>query len=208
MSKLTKHDQPSSKLSSLASLYVLGTLPEAEHSDFERHLKDGCTVCTTEVDRASSVLAGLVQASAHSIPSGMRERFQKRLKDEPSLAKDAAASKGILLREAGVLIARTEAMQWHEGPYSGIWVKPLFLDQQQQRATSLVRMEPSTHYPSHRHSGPEELFLLEGDLVVEGQVMRPGDYCNAQPASTHGESYTQAGCLFILSASQLDQVLS
>jgi hypothetical protein len=34
-----------------------------------------------------------------------------------------------------------------------------------------------------------------------------GDYCNAQPESIHGESYTKAGCLFILSACQSDEVL-
>jgi anti-sigma factor ChrR (cupin superfamily) len=114
---------------------------------------------------------------------------------------------GILFRKSGILIERTESMEWQAGPSSGIWVKPLFRDRQQQRATSLVRMEPGTRYPSHRHNGTEELFLIEGDFVIEGLVMRSGDYCNAQPASIHGESYTQAGCVFILSACQLDQVL-
>jgi anti-sigma factor ChrR (cupin superfamily) len=206
MSKLIKHDHPSSETATLATLYVLGTLTKGEHSDFEQHLKDGCKVCDSEVNRASAILAALAKADAPTMPSGMRERFQMRVKNEHGLAKDAAGD-GILLFKSGLLIARTEAMEWKAGPVSGMWVKPLFLDQQQQRATSLVRMEPGTFYASHRHNGSEEIFLLEGDFAVEGLVMKSGDYCNAQPASTHGESYTKAGCLFILSACRLDQVL-
>lgn len=206
MSKLTKHKDPSSETANLASLYVLGTFTPSERSDFEQHLVDGCKVCDSEVKRVSAILAALAEASAPNMPSGIRERFQARMKNQPALAKDAA-NDGILLHESGVLIARTEAMEWQAGPFSGIWVKPLFLDRQLQRTTSLVRIEPATFYPSHRHNGPEEIFLLEGDFAVEGLVMRAGDYCNAQPASTHGESYTKAGCLFILIACQLDQVL-
>jgi|ERR1700686_2325456 anti-sigma factor ChrR (cupin superfamily) len=206
MSKLAKHEQPSSEISGRASLYVLGTLAAREHSDFERHLLDGCRVCNSEVERATAVLSALAESAAATMPSGMRERFRTRMKNDKVLAEQI--NNGILLRKSGVLIERTKAMEWHAGPVPGMWIKPLFVDKQQQRATSLVRMEPGAHYPSHRHNGPEELFVLEGDFVIEGLVMRSGDYCNAQAASVHGESYTAAGCLFILSACQLDQVLS
>jgi hypothetical protein len=158
-------------------------------------------VLTAEPQRLA-ILAALAEAAAPTMPSGIRKRFQTRLKNEHVLAGD-----GILLRESGVLIARTEAMEWQPGPFSGIWVKLLFFDQQQQRTTSLVRLEPGTSYPRHRHNGSEEIFLLDGDFAVEGLILVSGDYCNAQAASTHGESYTKTGCMFILSACQLDQVL-
>jgi anti-sigma factor ChrR (cupin superfamily) len=83
----------------------------------------------------------------------------------------------------------------------------LFVDDQQQCVTSLVRMEAGTHFPAHRHGGPEEVLLLSGDLVVEGQRMKPGDYCRAETASIRGESYTPSGCLFLLKASQHDQII-
>jgi len=35
-----------------------------------------------------------------------------------------------------------------------------------------------------------------GDLVLEGQNMKPGDYCRAETGSIHSESYTESGCLF------------
>jgi len=206
MAKLIKHDRPSADTANLASLYLLGTLTEYEHSDFERHLEEGCAVCNAEVESASSVLGALAAAAGSPTPSGMRERFQARLNKNE---KDESPNhRGILFLRAGVVISRTNSMRWRPGPFPGVWIKPLYLDQQQQRATSLVRMDPGTHYPSHRHHGAEEVFLLDGDFVVEGQVMRPGDYCNAQPDSIHAEGYTNAGCMFILSASQSDEILT
>ena len=206
MAKLIKHDRASADTANLASLYVLGTLTEDERSDFERHLEEGCAICNAEVESASSVLGALAGAAGSPTPSRMRERFQARLNKN---GKDESPNdRGILLRHAGVLISRTDSMQWRPGPFPGVWIKPLYLDQQQQRATSLVRMDPGTHYPSHRHNSAEEVFLLDGDFVLEGQVMRPGDYCNAQPDSIHGEGYTNAGCMFILSASQSDEILT
>jgi anti-sigma factor ChrR (cupin superfamily) len=207
MPKLTKHDRASADTASLASLYVIGMLTEDERSDFERHLEEGCAICNSEVESASAALGALAGSAGSPQPSGMRERFQARLNKEESVMKDST-DHGILLREAGVVISRTESMQWRPGPFPGVWIKPLYLDQQQQRATSLVRMDPGTRYPSHRHNSAEEVFLLDGDFVVEGQVMRPGDYCHAQPASVHLESYTNAGCMFIISASQSDEILT
>ena len=86
----------------------------------------------------------------------------------------------------------------------------LFVDDRQQCVTSLVRMQAEHAFssaPAARRS-PEEVYLLEGDLIVEGQRMKPGDYCRAETTSIHGESYTASGCLFSFSkASQHDQII-
>ena len=49
--------------------------------------------------------------------------------------------------------------------------------------------------------------MLSGDLHVEDQVMRTGDYCRADSGTIHGETFTDGGCLFLLMASQDNQVL-
>ncbi len=54
-------------------------------------------------------------------------------------------------------------------------------------------MDPGATYPSHRHTEVEELYLLEGDLFVEGQWMKPGDYCRDEPESIHGKVRTDKG---------------
>jgi DNA-binding NarL/FixJ family response regulator/quercetin dioxygenase-like cupin family protein len=113
----------------------------------------------------------------------------------------------ILLNQSGLLISRTETMVWQAGRSPGCWMKTLLVEEPGLIATSLVRMDAGAHFPAHRHLSAEEVFLLAGDLVVEGQKMKPGDYCRAETNSIHSESYTEAGCLFFLKSSQLDEIV-
>jgi len=113
----------------------------------------------------------------------------------------------ILLNHAGLLISRTEAMAWQPGRVSGCWMKTLVVEERSRIATSLVRMDAGAHFPAHRHLCAEQVFLLAGDLVVEGQKMKPGDYCHAETNSVHSESYTETGCIFVLRSSQLDEII-
>jgi DNA-binding NarL/FixJ family response regulator len=113
----------------------------------------------------------------------------------------------VLLDRFGLFISRTEGMEWQAGGAPGCQRKVLFVDERQQSVTSLVRVQAGTHFPAHQHGGPEEVFMLRGDLVVEGQTMKPGDYCRAETASIHCESHTESGCLFLLKASQYDDII-
>jgi DNA-binding NarL/FixJ family response regulator len=113
----------------------------------------------------------------------------------------------ILLDHNGLFIARSEGMQWGAIDISGCQKKILFVDDREKSVTSIVRMQAGTQFPPHRHGGVEEVFILQGDLVVEGQPMKPGDYCRAEPATTHRESFTESGCIFLLKASQQDEIL-
>src|SRR3954452_15293405 len=74
--------------------------------------------------------------------------------------------------------------------------------------TLLVRMEPGNRYTSHRHSDIEELLVLSGQLHVKGRPMHTGDYCRAESGTFHGETYTNSGCLFLLLASQGNNLFS
>jgi hypothetical protein len=68
-------------------------------------------------------------------------------------------------------------------------------------------MEGGVRYPPHRHADTEELYLLDGDLMVEGQVLRAGDYCAATGGTTRGAVYSEAGCTFLLVASERDAIV-
>jgi ChrR Cupin-like domain len=71
---------------------------------------------------------------------------------------------------------------------------------------SLVRMDGGIRYPPDRHTDTEELYLLEGDLAVEQQVLLAGDYCAAIAGTMHGSMYSQDGCTFILIASEPERL--
>src|SRR4030095_3651130 len=55
--------------------------------------------------------------------------------------------------------------EWEEVA-SGISCKLLSNDRQADRVSMLVRLAPGVEYPPHRHSGTEELFLLQGELWI------------------------------------------
>jgi anti-sigma factor ChrR (cupin superfamily) len=119
----------------------------------------------------------------------------------------APREQGVLLQQSGLLISRSQEMDWQSFA-PGIVFKPLFTDTDRQYATCLVRMDAGARYPSHRHVDLEELFLLSGDLHVGPEVMQAGDYCRAVSDSVHSETFSESGCLFLLLASQRNELLA
>jgi len=53
-------------------------------------------------------------------------------------------------------------------PITGIWAKALFVDVKQGCVTTLIRMDPGTYYPTHRHEAAEDL-PPEGGIMFEGR---------------------------------------
>jgi anti-sigma factor ChrR (cupin superfamily) len=129
----------------------------------------------------------------------LRERLLSEVSRSPRVP-------GVLFEQGGLLIARSDELQW-QSMAPGISYKALYEDATRKYTTSLVRMEAGAHYSSHHHAGIEELFMLSGDLHLENQVMRAGDYCRADSGSIHGESFSDAGCLFLMVASQENQIV-
>jgi hypothetical protein len=49
--------------------------------------------------------------------------------------------------------------------------------------------------------------VISGSLVIEGQVLRPGDFHYADAASEHGEIWTDEGMEVLIVATASDYVL-
>jgi anti-sigma factor ChrR (cupin superfamily) len=88
-------------------------------------------------------------------------------------------------------------------PVPGVRMKILTIDRARDRVTMLIKGEPGATYPAHRHSGPEECFVIAGSLI-EGQVLRAGDFHHAESESDHGELHTDEGVEVLLVASASD----
>jgi anti-sigma factor ChrR (cupin superfamily) len=82
--------------------------------------------------------------------------------------------------------------------------KILAIDRARDLVTMLLKGEPGTRYPAHRHSGPEECYVISGSLNVEGRVLRAGDFHHAEGGSDHGEAWTDEGMEVLLVASASD----
>ncbi len=78
--------------------------------------------------------------------------------------------------------------------YKGVFVKSLRFDEETQRSrTILLKFEPGASYPYHNHPGGEELFVLDGEAIIEGETLGAGDYLYTPPSFKHSVK-TEKGC--------------
>jgi quercetin dioxygenase-like cupin family protein len=96
-------------------------------------------------------------------------------------------------------VTSTGKMNWtplqEEGvDTTGIFVKILRFDEQQQRPPSiLLKFEPGAKYPYHNHPGGEEIFVTKGSCLVNNTLLNAGDYLYTPPGFKHFVK-TDSGC--------------
>jgi quercetin dioxygenase-like cupin family protein len=82
--------------------------------------------------------------------------------------------------------------------YDGVFVKSLRYDAETGRSkTILLKFGPGASYPYHNHPGGEEIYVLEGSVVIEGAELSAGDYLYTPPGYRHGVR-TDTGCVLLL----------
>ena len=86
-------------------------------------------------------------------------------------------------------------------------VKMLATNAKENRVTMLVRLAPGGEYPPHRHAGVEELYLLQGELIVDDKKLYAGDYIHAGAGSVDHRVWSETGCTCVLLTSTQDEIL-
>lgn len=102
-------------------------------------------------------------------------------------------------------IVKSQQTQWQplieKGiHYEGIFVKSLRYDPDKQRSTTiLLKFEKGASYPYHNHPAGEEIFILDGEAIIEGATLQHGDYLYTPPTFKHSVK-TVTGCtmLFVI----------
>ena len=175
-----------------AALHALGALDGMEHLEFERLIEDE----GADAQHARAELASFVEVSAQlglalspTIPppwlkARLLEKIQ-RTAQEPSPT------------EPGFTFIRSTEGAWIE-PMPGMRLKVLHVDPTTQRTTAIAKFAPGYRFPPHRHAETEELFVLEGGCVCQGQVLLPGDYHRSDADSVHCETTTDEGCTLLI----------
>ena len=178
----------------LASLYVLGALPGTEAAEFENTARRHPEVAALvhDLSQISAALTGtFLPPVAPGPPPELKGRILARL-DEPRVAASATSI------GQGQFSFAMQAMKgdWKTLPVPGCRLKELEVND--RYAMILLQLDPGTTYPHHHHSGPEECYVLEGDIRIAGQTLRAGDFHHAAASSTHGVSTTEKGCTLLL----------
>jgi quercetin dioxygenase-like cupin family protein len=176
-------------IQALALADAIGALDPDERRDFEGRL------AALPLDVRAEV-AHLYDASVDIASSAIGEAPSPGIRDA-LIARIAAPSNHTITAADGA---------WVETQVPGLRMKILAIDRVRDRVTMLVKGEPGARYPAHRHTGPEECYVISGSLVVEGQVLRPGDFHHAEGESEHGEIWTDEGMEVLIVATASDYV--
>ncbi|MEM8654279.1 MAG: cupin domain-containing protein [Pseudomonadota bacterium] len=81
-----------------------------------------------------------------------------------------------------------------------VWKKVLAHETETGRSMYLLRCLPGASIKPHIHERAEHLFILEGELWIDGKLYSAGDAQVAKPGSVHPEITMPAGCLVLVSA--------
>lgn len=175
-----------------ASLYALGTLGEAEARAFETELRGNAelAVLVRGLQQAADALAA---SRAVPPPPALKQKVLQRI--------DASAStttKPTPAALAGLsFLARAEHQDWKALPIPGAFIKLLSLEKDRGYAVLLGKLEPGVRYPAHVNAGPEDFFILTGDLVIGDRKLVAGDFHHADAGSQHVENYSVGGCTLL-----------
>ncbi len=174
------------------SVYALGIVPRGEIAAAEHHLAS-CPDCRSELDELRPLVARFAAWPTDVLrpAASLHERLAERIAGETSAE--------------AVLAERPE---WSEPPWEsvapGIECKLLATDEERDRVSMLVRLEPGASYPPHTHAGVEELHLLDGELWIDERKLFPGDYNYGAPGAGDDRVFSETGCTCVLVTSTKD----
>ncbi len=176
----------------MVSLYAAGALPAEEAAEFEHALASGDPAALRAWSEFAPVVQALAAVAAAPAPQSARDWLLER------------ASNGAAPQPSWVMI-RSAFGQWAETGIPGVQLKSLFIDRLRNIHTFLLRVAPGTQVPTHAHSGPEECFVVSGDLHTYDTILRDGDYLRADARTTHPPSFTRDGCTLLVTAAIGDE---
>ncbi len=208
-----------------AHSFVLGILSAVEDQGFREHLLEGCGSCGRELEESRALVADLDVArvqragatGASVLPRALRAKALADLGPRPARKTPFSSLFGEEQRPReklrlpsnlpGVSLVLDSEEGWVETQVPGVSFKTLFEDRERRFATALVRMAPGSSYPSHRHAGIEECYVISGDVSLGDHTFGGGDYLVSQVGSIHPPHETDGGCVLLIVSSQDDQLL-
>ena len=201
---------PDEEFTILAALQALDTLDESESRALTEKL-----IASPEVQSERAAFEAAIAAIAYTAPPvpvapDLKNRLFQRIAELPPTPAESVNLKPIVTspteNNTPSLIVRSNEVKWKSYGVPGVWLRKLYIDKQKREITCLMRLEPGSTFPLHRHAGSEEVFVLEGDLIVEGEICYQGDYIRSVPGSTHSP-LTQGGCLLLMKTSTDNETL-
>jgi anti-sigma factor ChrR (cupin superfamily) len=179
----------------LVFLFALQALPSHEIAAVEAQISS-CQDCRLEIETLRPIVRSFVNWSTDVLrpAESMWDRLAKRIVDETGERPFIPPLEPRL------------KPKWEEA-VPGIHTQILAWDTENDRVSMLVRLDPGTDYPRHKHAGIEELHLLHGILRVDDRTLYPGDFIHAEAGSIDSRVWSETGCTCFLMTSLSDELL-
>lgn len=101
------------------------------------------------------------------------------------------------------IVINTNDQPWVPSPTIGVERRPLDrIGAEVARATSLVKYDPNSAFPTHVHSGGEEYLVIEGIFSDEEGDHPAGNYVRNPVGSKHAP-HTKYGCIILVKLHQM-----
>jgi anti-sigma factor ChrR (cupin superfamily) len=175
-----------------ASLYALGALTPAEAEAFAAELAGKSELRDFARSLQSTVALVGCSAAPAALPPRLKDKVFGRI-DEWEAAQ--APGKSPPAATPGLSFAPAAGDGgWKPLPIPGTFIKLLSLERERGYAVLLGKLEPGARYPAHINAGPEDFYILTGDLVIGDRKLTAGDFHHADAGSQHAENYSVKGC--------------
>jgi anti-sigma factor ChrR (cupin superfamily) len=191
-----------------AALFALGMLNEADQQQFAAEVRDDAELREFSWSLQRTVGQVALSVPARTPPSTLKEKVLGRIGAQPA-SGSAQAPRPSAAALAGLrFLPGAEQTGWKPLPVPGAWIKLLSFEPERGYAVLLGKLDPGVRYPAHTNAGPEDFYILTGDLHVGDQVLGPGDFHHADAGSLHGENHSVEGCTLLAVLTTDDPLVS
>lgn len=191
-----------------SDLYAFGMLSAAEAEEFERKVLAG-EVDANQLDESLQTLTALCEEISSVMPAprrAVKDSIMAAIAPEPDGAARAATPPGMARAGREQFFLHADEGEW-VNLMPGISIRVLHDYTEENRTLFMVRLAPGAKYPTHRHAGLEECLVLEGDLHVDGHVLRNGDFTASYADTVHVDTHSEGGCVLLISSPLNDEFI-
>lgn len=191
------------KLRELAAEVAHGTAGAAEQAAFHTLLAEADSEARHEIGQLFDMAALLSINAARQPSPGLKAKVLANVlasKTASAGGSDSSEAKAASESTRGhgfSFVRADDTSGWRQLAVRGASVKVLSLDRATGYATVMGKLEAGARYPSHAHSGAEQIYMVSGDLMVGDVHLKAGDFHRAAAGSVHGENYSETGCVII-----------
>ena len=180
-----------------ASLYALGALSGDERQQFEAELRDDAELGALVRSLQGAVDRVALAGPATTPPPNLKTKVLDRIRASSTRTADPRAQPGLPPPAELRFLAGSEISGWKQLPVPGAWIKLLSFEPQRGYAVLLGKLDAGVRYPAHTNAGPEDFYVLTGDLHIGERALGPGDFHHADAGSFHVENHSVQGCTLL-----------